>query len=69
MDISAYYETEKKYVTSIILRIFLGILSYWKEKSFDINANTTPYKNGIEWLKYKCPSDIINFRRLLLNRF
>ena len=23
-------------------------------------------KNGIEWLKYECPSDIINFRCLLL---
>ena len=26
----------------------------------------SPFKNGIEWLKYKCLSDIINFRCLLL---
>ena len=26
----------------------------------------SPNKNGIEWLKYKCPSDIPNFRCLLL---
>ena len=26
----------------------------------------SPFKNGIEWLKYECPSDIINFRCLLL---
>ena len=26
----------------------------------------SPYKNGIEWLKYEFPSDIINFRCLLL---
>ena len=32
----------KKYVTIIILRIFLEILSYWKEKSFDITTNTIP---------------------------
>ena len=26
----------------------------------------SPFKNGIEWLKYECPSDIINFRWFLL---
>ena len=26
----------------------------------------SPYENGIEWLLYECPSDIINFRSLLL---
>ena len=35
-------EKRKKYVTSIILRFFLEILSYWKEKSFDITNNTIP---------------------------
>ena len=32
----------KKYVAIIILRIFFEILSYWKEKSFDITTNTIP---------------------------
>ena len=45
---------------------FPWILSYWKEKSFDIITNTIPFKNGIEWLKYECPSNINNFRCLLL---
>ena len=35
-------ESEKIYVRSIILRIFLEILSYWKEKLFDIATNTIP---------------------------
>ena len=54
------------YVTSIILRIFLELLSYGKEISFDLTTNTIPFKHGIEWLKYECPSEIINFRCLLL---
>ena len=58
--------SRKKYVTSIILRIFFEMLSYWKEKWFDITTNTIQYKNGAEWLKYECPSNIINFRCLLL---
>ena len=45
------------------------ILSYWKEKSFDITTNTIPVKNGIGWLKYECPSDIINLRCLLLKAY
>ena len=49
-----------------MLRIFLEILSYLKEKSFDISTDTIPCKNGIEWLKYEWLSDIINFRCLLL---
>ena len=57
---------KKKYVTRIILQILLEIHSYWKKKSFDITTNTIPYKNGIDWLKYECPSDIINFWCLLL---
>ena len=59
----------KKYVTSIILRIFLEILSYWKEKPFDITTNTIPYKNRVEWLKYECLSDIFNFMCLLLKAY
>ena len=69
MDILAYYKREKKYVTNLILRIFLEIPSYWKEKSFDITTNTIPYKNGNEWFIYECPSEIINFRCLLLKTF
>ena len=42
MEISAYWETEKKYVTSIILGIFLEILSYWKENLFNIITNNMP---------------------------
>ena len=38
-----------------------------EEKPFDVTTNTIPYKNGIEWLKCECPSDVINFRCLLLN--
>ena len=29
----------------------------------------SPYKNEIEWLKYECPSDIINFRCFLLKAY
>ena len=39
---SAYYRKQKKSVTSIILRVFLEILSYQKEKPFDITTNTIP---------------------------
>ena len=35
-------ENRKKYITSLILRVFLEIHSYWKEKSFDITTNTIP---------------------------
>ena len=56
---------KKRFFTSIILRIFLKILSYCKEKSFDITTNANPFKNRIEWLKDKRPSDIINSRCLL----
>ena len=59
--ISILGKRKKKYVKSIILQIFLEILSHLKEKS-----SLSPYKHGIEWLKYECLSDIINFRCLLL---
>ena len=42
MSKTAYQETEKEYFTSVILRIFIEIFSYWKKKSFDITTNTMP---------------------------
>ena len=35
-------ENRKKFFTGIILRMFLEIFSYCKEKSFDITTNTIP---------------------------
>ena len=32
----------KKHVTNTILRVFLEILSYWKENSFEITTRTIP---------------------------
>ena len=52
--------TEKTYVTSIILWIFLELLSYWKEKPFDRATSTIPkfsQKKGrvgkLEWVVLK----------------
>ena len=64
----------KKYVTSIILRIFLEILSYWKKKSFDITTNTIPIwkrnwmaKIWISWLLLKFTWE--NFAKIVFNYF
>ena len=37
-----HFSKQKKYIASIILRIFLEILVYWKEKLFNITINTIP---------------------------
>ena len=45
----------------MMYKIFLDL------KYFSFEPPTlSPYKNGTEWLKYECSSDIINFRSLLL---
>ena len=43
-----------------------NITDFLYQKSFDIISTLYRCKNGPEWLKYKCPSDIISFRCLLL---
>ena len=63
MDISAYQETEKKYVTSILFFLLA------EKNSLIYQLALSQYKNLIEWLKYDCPCHIINFRCLLLKSY